>query len=98
MKHARLLLMYVTMFLQAHPWFKGVKWDMLYEMEAAYKPIVTGELDTQNFEKFPEVSTFISNKILIICRENIEKGDSKLWNQFEKCEISCSKSISLKFK
>ncbi|KAI7737512.1 hypothetical protein M8C21_030461 [Ambrosia artemisiifolia] len=40
---------------QAHPWFKGVKWDTLYEMEAAYKPIVTGELDTQNFEKFPEV-------------------------------------------
>ncbi|KAJ9567654.1 hypothetical protein OSB04_003620 [Centaurea solstitialis] len=41
--------------IKAHPWFKGVKWDMLYEMEAAYKPIVTGELDTQNFEKFPEV-------------------------------------------
>ncbi|GJU51562.1 serine/threonine-protein kinase tricorner-like protein [Tanacetum coccineum] len=33
----------------------GVKWDMLYEMEAAYKSIVTGELDTQNFEKFPKV-------------------------------------------
>lgn len=30
---------------------------MLYEMEAAYKPTVNGELDTQNFEKFPEVST-----------------------------------------
>lgn len=29
---------------------------MLYEMEAAYRPRVTGELDTQNFEKFPEVS------------------------------------------
>ncbi|KAJ0433468.1 putative non-specific serine/threonine protein kinase [Helianthus annuus] len=43
--------------IKAHPWFKGVKWDMLYEMEAAYKPVVTGELDTQNFEKFPKVST-----------------------------------------
>lgn len=41
--------------IKAHPWFQGVKWEMLYEMEAAYKPIVTGELDTQNFEKFPEV-------------------------------------------
>ncbi|CAN4122676.1 unnamed protein product [Withania somnifera] len=41
--------------IKAHPWFKGVNWDMLYEMEAAYKPVVTGELDTQNFEKFPEV-------------------------------------------
>nr|GFD20329.1 serine/threonine-protein kinase tricorner-like [Tanacetum cinerariifolium] len=44
--------------IKAHTWFNGVnsvKWDILYEMEAAYKPIVIGELDTQNFEKFPEV-------------------------------------------
>ncbi|KAI3439722.1 uncharacterized protein J3R85_004574 [Psidium guajava] len=41
--------------IKAHPWFKSVQWDMLYEMEAAYKPTVKGELDTQNFEKFPEV-------------------------------------------
>jgi hypothetical protein len=41
--------------LQAHPWFKGVPWDMLYEMDAAFKPEVNGELDTQNFEKFEEV-------------------------------------------
>ncbi|KAG6585669.1 Serine/threonine-protein kinase tricorner, partial [Cucurbita argyrosperma subsp. sororia] len=41
--------------IKAHPWFKGIHWDKLYEMEAAYKPTVTGELDTQNFEKFPEV-------------------------------------------
>lgn len=40
---------------QAHPWFRGVNWDTLYEMEAAYKPTVSGELDTQNFEKFDEV-------------------------------------------
>ncbi|PHT39016.1 hypothetical protein CQW23_22589 [Capsicum baccatum] len=38
--------------IKVHSWFKGVNWDMLYEMEAAYKPIVTRELDTQNFEKF----------------------------------------------
>ncbi|KAL0558029.1 hypothetical protein IC582_006592 [Cucumis melo] len=41
--------------IKSHPWFKGIQWDKLYEMEAAYKPTVTGELDTQNFEKFPEV-------------------------------------------
>ncbi|XP_010263542.1 PREDICTED: serine/threonine-protein kinase tricorner-like isoform X2 [Nelumbo nucifera] len=41
--------------IKAHPWFKGIQWDMLYEMEAAYKPTVNGELDTQNFEKFDEV-------------------------------------------
>ncbi|OVA15819.1 Protein kinase domain [Macleaya cordata] len=41
--------------IKAHPWFGGVEWDKLYEMEAAYKPIVNGELDTQNFEKFDDV-------------------------------------------
>ncbi|XP_010269845.1 PREDICTED: serine/threonine-protein kinase tricorner-like isoform X2 [Nelumbo nucifera] len=41
--------------IKAHPWFRGIQWDMLYEMEAAYKPTVNGELDTQNFEKFDEV-------------------------------------------
>ncbi|KAG5621124.1 hypothetical protein H5410_006342 [Solanum commersonii] len=38
--------------IKAHPWFEGTKWDALYEMKVAYKPIVTRELDTQNFEKF----------------------------------------------
>ncbi|XP_022768761.1 serine/threonine-protein kinase tricorner isoform X1 [Durio zibethinus] len=41
--------------LKAHPWFEGVQWEKLYEIEAAYKPTVTGDLDTQNFEKFPEI-------------------------------------------
>ncbi|OWM70873.1 serine/threonine-protein kinase tricorner isoform X2 [Punica granatum] len=41
--------------LKAHPWFKGIHWDLLYEMEAAFKPRVNGETDTQNFEKFPDV-------------------------------------------
>ncbi|XP_047955277.1 serine/threonine-protein kinase tricornered-like [Salvia hispanica] len=40
--------------IKGHPWFRGVKWDGLYEMEAAYKPVVNGDLDTQNFEKFEE--------------------------------------------
>nr|CAD1831387.1 unnamed protein product [Ananas comosus var. bracteatus] len=42
--------------LQAHPWFNGTQWDKLYQMEAAFKPEVTGELDTQNFEKFEETA------------------------------------------
>ncbi|RDY09547.1 Serine/threonine-protein kinase CBK1, partial [Mucuna pruriens] len=41
--------------IKAHPWFKCVEWDKLYEMEAAFKPQVNGELDTQNFMKFDEV-------------------------------------------
>jgi len=43
---------------QAHPWFKDVVWDKLYEMEAAFKPEVNGELDTQNFMKLDEVRFF----------------------------------------
>ncbi|THU61151.1 hypothetical protein C4D60_Mb07t20260 [Musa balbisiana] len=40
--------------IKAHPWFKGVVWDKLYEMDAAFKPEVNGELDTRNFLKFDE--------------------------------------------
>ncbi|KAL6897861.1 hypothetical protein ACP4OV_006820 [Aristida adscensionis] len=40
--------------IKAHPWFQGVEWDKLYEMEAAFKPQVNDELDTQNFMKFEE--------------------------------------------
>ncbi|CAK9177123.1 unnamed protein product [Ilex paraguariensis] len=41
--------------IKAHPWFKDIVWDKLYDMEAAFKPEVNGELDTQNFMKFDEV-------------------------------------------
>ncbi|XP_012574922.1 uncharacterized protein [Cicer arietinum] len=41
--------------IKAHPWFRDVVWDNLYETEAAFKPRVIGELDTQNFMKFDEV-------------------------------------------
>ena len=40
---------------QAHPWFEGVEWEKIYQMEAAYIPEVNDDLDTQNFEKFDEV-------------------------------------------
>ncbi|GKG06559.1 serine/threonine-protein kinase tricorner-like protein, partial [Tanacetum coccineum] len=38
----------------AHPWFRGIDWDKIYQMEAAFLPEVNDELDTQNFEKFEE--------------------------------------------
>ncbi|KAK6119579.1 hypothetical protein DH2020_046681 [Rehmannia glutinosa] len=41
--------------IKAHRWFSDIEWDKLYEMEAAFKPEVTGELDTQNFMKFNEL-------------------------------------------
>ncbi|PIA36356.1 hypothetical protein AQUCO_03400329v1 [Aquilegia coerulea] len=40
--------------IKAHPWFAGVEWDRLYQMEAAFIPEVNDDLDTQNFEKFEE--------------------------------------------
>uniref|UniRef100_J3N3D9 non-specific serine/threonine protein kinase n=1 Tax=Oryza brachyantha TaxID=4533 RepID=J3N3D9_ORYBR len=45
--------------IKEHSWFGGVEWDKLYELEAAYTPQVTDELDTQNFEKFEESSDSI---------------------------------------
>ncbi|XP_020678061.1 serine/threonine-protein kinase 38 isoform X1 [Dendrobium catenatum] len=42
--------------IKAHAWFKDVNWDRLYMMEAAFKPEVKDELDTQNFEKFEETT------------------------------------------
>lgn len=44
--------------IKNHPWFRDVPWDKLYYMEAAYKPAVHGELDTQNFDKFEEVNSY----------------------------------------
>eukprot|EP00271_Cylindrocystis_brebissonii_P021593 TRINITY_DN780_c0_g1_i2.p1 TRINITY_DN780_c0_g1~~TRINITY_DN780_c0_g1_i2.p1 ORF type:complete len:443 (-),score=97.24 TRINITY_DN780_c0_g1_i2:1242-2570(-) len=41
--------------IKDHAWFDGVPWDDLYQMEAAFKPEVNGELDTNNFEKFEEL-------------------------------------------
>ncbi|KAH9785351.1 protein kinase family protein [Citrus sinensis] len=41
--------------IKVHPWFDGVDWARIYQMEAAFIPEVNDELDTQNFEKFEEV-------------------------------------------
>jgi hypothetical protein len=62
-----------TLLHQAHPWFKDVVWDKLYEMEAAFKPEVNGELDTQNFMKFDEVQLIctILLLLLIFCHHTI---------------------------
>ncbi|KAG8375699.1 hypothetical protein BUALT_Bualt10G0127700 [Buddleja alternifolia] len=50
--------------IKAHPWFTDIDWDKLYEMEAAFKPEVNGELDTQNFMMFDEVH---SNLFCLLC-------------------------------
>ncbi|XP_030463945.1 uncharacterized protein LOC115683543 [Syzygium oleosum] len=45
--------------IKAHPWFKGIEWDRLYQIKAAFIPEVNDELDTQNFEKFEEADNQI---------------------------------------
>ncbi|KAK9068147.1 hypothetical protein SSX86_012258 [Deinandra increscens subsp. villosa] len=47
--------------IKAHPWFKGIEWEKLYQIKAAFIPEVNGELDTQNFEKFEEGENQISS-------------------------------------
>ncbi|KAJ0776538.1 putative non-specific serine/threonine protein kinase [Helianthus annuus] len=37
--------------IKAHPWFKGIEWEKLYQMEAAFIPEVNGELDTQRLKR-----------------------------------------------
>ncbi|XP_019094362.1 PREDICTED: serine/threonine-protein kinase 38-like [Camelina sativa] len=49
-----LLIQYTRCHMQAHPWFEGVEWEKIYQMEAAFIPEVNDDLDTQNFEKFDE--------------------------------------------
>ncbi|KAJ8440815.1 hypothetical protein Cgig2_000703 [Carnegiea gigantea] len=39
---------------KTHPWFNGIDWERIYQVEAAFIPEVKDELDTQNFEKFEE--------------------------------------------
>lgn len=47
--------------IKSHTWFKGTEWDRLYQVEAAFKPEVKDELDTQNFEKFEELGTSLQS-------------------------------------
>ncbi|CAL5358677.1 unnamed protein product [Camellia sinensis] len=61
--------------IKAHPWFKDIAWDKLYEMEAAFKPEVNGELDTQNFMKFDEFGIiFTSTDWLGTLKEGVTIG------------------------
>ncbi|CAI5979598.1 unnamed protein product [Closterium sp. NIES-64] len=48
--------------IKSHPWFAGLPWERLYNMEAAFQPEVVDELDTQNFEKFDEVDEMPSGQ------------------------------------
>lgn len=43
-----------------------MQWERLYHTEAAFKPEVNDELDTQNFEKFEEV--YKSENTLNLCQ------------------------------
>lgn len=65
--------------MQNHPWFEGIEWDRLYEMEAAFIPNVRDELDTQNFEKFEEVKTFLLSYCLLILLTAPEYESDKLY-------------------
>ncbi|KAL3645661.1 hypothetical protein CASFOL_010841 [Castilleja foliolosa] len=47
--------------IKAHPFFKGVEWNKLYKMKAAFIPEVNDELDTQNFEKFDETDNQVQS-------------------------------------
>ncbi|CAI9782640.1 unnamed protein product [Fraxinus pennsylvanica] len=70
--------------LKAHPWFKDIQWDKLYDIDAAYKPEVNGELDTQNFIKYDECYGRDKGPAAI------EENDTRL----EDLNFCCSKSLT----
>ena len=42
--------------LKQHPFFRGLNWDTVRSMKAPIVPNVTSELDTQNFDKFEDLT------------------------------------------
>lgn len=40
--------------IKSHPFFKSFEWETVRDKKAAIVPIVTSEIDTQNFDKFEE--------------------------------------------
>lgn len=40
--------------IKRHPFFRGVDWVRLYESPPPYRPAITHELDTQNFEQYED--------------------------------------------
>ncbi|EIE21693.1 serine/threonine protein kinase 19 [Coccomyxa subellipsoidea C-169] len=55
--------------VKVHPFFAGVKWDELTTQTPPYRPCVTHELDTQNFENFDDEAGMSSG------------GSSKRWGR-----------------
>lgn len=42
--------------LRAHPFFRGLDWDNIRRSKAPIIPQVTSEIDTQNFDKFDDLT------------------------------------------
>ncbi|MCI29058.1 serine/threonine-protein kinase CBK1-like, partial [Trifolium medium] len=61
--------------IKSHPFFEGVQWEKLYQMEAAFIPEVNDELDTQNFEKFEEVFEYFSLTARLIHHQDLVHGE-----------------------
>ena len=40
--------------IKRHPFFRGIDWARLYESTPPYRPPITHELDTQNFEQYED--------------------------------------------
>lgn len=40
--------------MQSHPFFEGIDWEHLYSLTPPFRPSVSHQLDTQNFEHYDE--------------------------------------------
>lgn len=48
--------------IQKHPFFKGVNWNTIRDQKSAIVPKVTSDVDTQNFDKFEEITQTAEEK------------------------------------
>uniref|UniRef100_A0A0D3HTG4 non-specific serine/threonine protein kinase n=1 Tax=Oryza barthii TaxID=65489 RepID=A0A0D3HTG4_9ORYZ len=75
--------------IKAHPWFKGLEWEKLYQMEAAFIPEVNDELDTQNFEKFEEIAPMQTSSKAGPWRKMLSSKDTNFLNfTYKNLELS----------
>eukprot|EP00929_Paragymnodinium_shiwhaense_P024977 TRINITY_DN15218_c0_g1_i1.p1 TRINITY_DN15218_c0_g1~~TRINITY_DN15218_c0_g1_i1.p1 ORF type:complete len:643 (+),score=139.29 TRINITY_DN15218_c0_g1_i1:86-2014(+) len=61
--------------IRVHPFFKGMDFSRLRELEAPIKPEVTSEVDTQNFDEFAEDD----GKYRLIAARHHKVGDQTLY-------------------
>ncbi len=80
--------------IKQHPFFKGIDWDKIMEMESPFKPLGR-EQDTQYFPKANEHDAEI--QMILNDRQSVlEKQENKEFNRFDNVCYDTLQSINAK--